>query len=293
MTQPKYVPIAISDEVRPAFKLEPPKAWVPHRPGEHRFGARLRRAASVPRDPDQGYALGLADGIFRPVVLGHGEHLDDALAAGDPGRTAPPRALGARRSAADLEFAFARSATDLRCCRPRPAASSVVRGAAHDDWIRRREVADLVPEDALRLGPAEAANSPRSIGRRRPLPKLGLPGRRCRHREIASPSCSQLPISKSSSADVLLLSGATFQVRPGDRIGLVGRNGAGKTTLARVLANESLPASGSIVRAGSVAYLPQDPRTGDLEVTVRDRVLSARGLDGLHHELARSVAQDG
>ncbi|HTW97653.1 MAG TPA: ATP-binding cassette domain-containing protein, partial [Acidimicrobiales bacterium] len=76
-----------------------------------------------------------------------------------------------------------------------------------------------------------------------------------------------------------LLSGATFHVAPGDRIGLVGRNGAGKTTLCRVLAGEALPAQGSVRRSGAVAYLPQDPRTGDLEVIARDRVLSARGLD--------------
>src|SRR3712207_7283110 len=28
-----------------------------------------------------------------------------------------------------------------------------------------------------------------------------------------------------------------------------------------------------------VGYLPQDPRTGDLHVLARDRILSARGLD--------------
>ncbi|EST37810.1 ABC transporter, partial [Streptomycetaceae bacterium MP113-05] len=32
-------------------------------------------------------------------------------------------------------------------------------------------------------------------------------------------------------------------------------------------------------RSGEVGYLPQDPRTGDLDVLARDRVLSARGLD--------------
>ena len=38
------------------------------------------------------------------------------------------------------------------------------------------------------------------------------------------------------AAAQLLLADASFQVAPGDKIGLVGRNGAGKTTLARVLA---------------------------------------------------------
>ncbi len=78
-----------------------------------------------------------------------------------------------------------------------------------------------------------------------------------------------------------LLTGVTFRVQPGDRIGLVGRNGAGKTTLTRTLAGETLPAAGAIARTGDVGYLPQDPRTGDLDVLARDRVLSARGLDEL------------
>ncbi|HEX3908239.1 MAG TPA: ATP-binding cassette domain-containing protein, partial [Mycobacteriales bacterium] len=77
----------------------------------------------------------------------------------------------------------------------------------------------------------------------------------------------------------LLLDGATFRVGDGDRIGLVGRNGAGKTTLTRVLAGESAPAAGQIERRGSIGYLPQDPRTGDLDVLARNRVLSGRGLD--------------
>ena len=79
----------------------------------------------------------------------------------------------------------------------------------------------------------------------------------------------------------LLLSDVQFRIASGDRIGLVGRNGAGKTTLTKILAGESEPASGQVVRSGSVGYLPQDPRTGDLEITGRDRILSARGLDDI------------
>ena len=77
----------------------------------------------------------------------------------------------------------------------------------------------------------------------------------------------------------LLLGGATFRIDAGDRVGLVGRNGAGKTTMTKVLAGVTLPAGGQIATGGTVGYLPQDPRTGDLDVIAMDRILSARGLD--------------
>jgi ATPase subunit of ABC transporter with duplicated ATPase domains len=82
-----------------------------------------------------------------------------------------------------------------------------------------------------------------------------------------------------------LLSPASFRVGPGDKVGLVGRNGAGKTTLTKILAGEALPASGQVSTSGSIGYLPQDPRTGDLEVLARDRILSARGLDDVVRRL--------
>jgi ATPase subunit of ABC transporter with duplicated ATPase domains len=77
----------------------------------------------------------------------------------------------------------------------------------------------------------------------------------------------------------VLLEESSFRIAGGDRIGLVGRNGAGKTTLTKTLAGETQPTGGQIVRSGDVGYLPQDPRTGDLEQLAMDRVLSARGLD--------------
>src|SRR5882757_8179316 len=82
-----------------------------------------------------------------------------------------------------------------------------------------------------------------------------------------------------------LLAPASFRVGPGDKVGLVGRNGAGKTTLTKILAGEGLPASGSVSTSGEIGYLPQDPRTGDLEVLARDRILSARGLDEVLRKL--------
>lgn len=79
----------------------------------------------------------------------------------------------------------------------------------------------------------------------------------------------------------VLIESASFRIAKGDRIGLVGRNGAGKTTLTKVLAGDGILAGGTVTRSGEVGYLPQDPRTGDLDILARDRVLSARGLDVL------------
>ncbi|MDT4984556.1 MAG: hypothetical protein QOF95_2046, partial [Pseudonocardiales bacterium] len=89
----------------------------------------------------------------------------------------------------------------------------------------------------------------------------------------------------------ILLDPTSLRVQPGDRIGLVGRNGAGKTTSLRVLAGETMPHAGTLERKGAVGYLPQDPRTGDLDVNARDRVLSARGLDTLVTDIAKIQVQ--
>jgi len=86
----------------------------------------------------------------------------------------------------------------------------------------------------------------------------------------------------------ILLSGADLRVQSGDRIGLVGRNGAGKTTSMRVLAGEGEPYSGDVGSNTPVGYLPQDPREGDLSVTAKDRVLSARGLDVLLSKMEKA-----
>lgn len=95
-----------------------------------------------------------------------------------------------------------------------------------------------------------------------------------------------------------LLEPVSFQVLPGDKIGLVGRNGAGKTTMTRILAGEGQPSGGTVTRTGKLGYLPQDPRDGDLDVTARDRILSARGLDQIlgrmrryENEMAEAVGE--
>ena len=68
----------------------------------------------------------------------------------------------------------------------------------------------------------------------------------------------------------------SFEINPGDHIGLVGPNGAGKTTLLRLLAGELEPHAGAIVRRRELrlSYVPQVSRArgdGPLE----DYILTA------------------
>lgn len=91
----------------------------------------------------------------------------------------------------------------------------------------------------------------------------------------------------------LLIDKVSLRVGPGDRIGLVGRNGAGKTTLTKILAGEALPAAGTVSRSSNVAYLPQDSRSGNLERTVQQRILSARRLDTIVDRLQLNQHQMG
>ena len=73
----------------------------------------------------------------------------------------------------------------------------------------------------------------------------------------------------------------SFDVRAGDKVGLVGRNGAGKTTLFRALGGATTPKSGSVRLPEATGYLSQDPRTDDVDLATSclSHVLSGRGLD--------------
>jgi ATPase subunit of ABC transporter with duplicated ATPase domains len=86
----------------------------------------------------------------------------------------------------------------------------------------------------------------------------------------------------------ILLSDVNLRVQPGDRIGLVGRNGAGKTTTLTTLSGERAAHAGSVDVVGAIGYLPQDPRSGDLDISASDRVLSGRGLDALRAQLVKA-----
>ena len=66
-------------------------------------------------------------------------------------------------------------------------------------------------------------------------------------------------VSKQYGRQVLFVE-ASFQLNPGDKVGLVGPNGAGKTTLFRMIVGEEAPDEGevSVPKKLTIGYFRQD-----------------------------------
>ncbi|MEP7118492.1 MAG: ABC-F family ATP-binding cassette domain-containing protein [Acidobacteriota bacterium] len=93
-------------------------------------------------------------------------------------------------------------------------------------------------------------------------------------------------IGKQYGRQVLFVD-ASFQLNPGEKVGLVGPNGAGKTTLFRMIVGEEGPDEGdvSVPRKLSIGYFRQD--VGEMAGrSVLDEAIAGSGRVGdLHHEL--------
>lgn len=64
----------------------------------------------------------------------------------------------------------------------------------------------------------------------------------------------------------------TFEVNPGEVLGLVGTNGAGKSTLLKIIAGVMKPTKGSVVLEGKVAPMIELGAGFDMELTARENV---------------------
>ncbi len=70
------------------------------------------------------------------------------------------------------------------------------------------------------------------------------------------------------------LEGVTFQVRAGQRVGVLGPNGGGKSTLFRVITGELRPTAGALTLHACCAVLPQTERSRlDYPVSAQDVAL--------------------
>jgi len=85
----------------------------------------------------------------------------------------------------------------------------------------------------------------------------------------------------------LIFVDASFQLNPGEKVGLVGPNGAGKTTLFRMVVGEESPDEGevSVPKKLTIGYFRQDVEEMKGR-SVLDEAIAGSGRAGdLHHEL--------
>ncbi len=154
MTQPSFVPILETDQVRPAYTLRTPADWRADRVGDLRTAGQPRgRDLGVP-GPDQGYVLLLADRLFAErIELADGEHADDVLQGAAAVAGARAALFGRAPVGKDLElvltlFGYLGGAPPelVRWRTP------LFRGASHH-YHERRQLVNLVPDATLRLTP--------------------------------------------------------------------------------------------------------------------------------------------
>jgi ATPase subunit of ABC transporter with duplicated ATPase domains len=94
-------------------------------------------------------------------------------------------------------------------------------------------------------------------------------------------------VSKHFGRQALLLD-ASFQLDPGEKVGLVGPNGSGKTTIFRMLVGDEEADSGevSVPKRLSIGYFRQDAAEVSGRSVLDEAIAGSGKLGELHHELA-------
>src|SRR6266436_2001120 len=93
-------------------------------------------------------------------------------------------------------------------------------------------------------------------------------------------------VSKQYGKQMLFVD-ASFQLNPGDRVGLVGPNGSGKTTLFRMIIGEETPDEGdvSVPKRLTIGYFRQDVEEMRGRSVIDEVIAGSGRLGDLHHEL--------
>ena len=93
-------------------------------------------------------------------------------------------------------------------------------------------------------------------------------------------------VSKQYGRQILFVD-ASFQLNPGEKVGLVGPNGSGKTTLFRMITGEEQPDDGevSVPRKLTIGYFRQDIEEMAGRSVLDEAIAGSGRLGDLHHEL--------
>ena len=93
-------------------------------------------------------------------------------------------------------------------------------------------------------------------------------------------------VNKQYGRQILFVD-ASFQLNPGEKVGLVGPNGSGKTTLFRMIVGEEQPDDGdvSVPKKLTIGYFRQDVSEMSGRSVLDEAIAGSGRLGTLHHEL--------
>jgi len=125
------------------------------------------------------------------------------------------------------------------------------------------------------------------------FPIYGAKSRSLKNAFMRTATGGLLARDQSDRIIVRALDQCTFEMAPGDRVGVLGHNGSGKTTLLRVLAGVYEPSAGAISISGRVAAMLNISLGMDMEATgieniyIRGAIMGMKPqeIDGLMDEI--------